>query len=209
MRRHGASKLEPLWNLSARYKITACEHFDPQADEQWSCSGPSPCITLTTLPAHPCVWLAHWADHPTNRNRLSAWHGITPFHNTMQFNPQNPCSCLATSSLTVKHYNSCCTPSYSCSWFLHLGLEMHLDCKYLAQTNIKVVGGSFWALSVRFLLGGRLVRCGGTSWQGKAVTRESNDSQFCLFGVAQSMSSRAAGIALYTNSHTCGRIPGV
>ncbi len=127
----------------------------------------------------------------------------------MQFNPQHPCSCLATSSLTVKHYNSCFTPSYSCSWFLHLGLEMHLDCKYLAQTNIKVVGGSFWALSVRFLLGGRLVRCGGTSWQGKAVTRESNDPQFCLFGVAQSMSSRAAGIALYTNSHTCGRIPGV
>lgn len=51
MRRHGASKLKPLWNLSARYKITACEHFDPQTDERRSCIGPSPCITLITPPS--------------------------------------------------------------------------------------------------------------------------------------------------------------
>lgn len=76
--------------------------------------GHRPALLSAHFPLAP-AWLAHWADHPTNQNRLSAWRGIAPFHNTVQFNPQNPCSCLATSSLTDKHYNSRFTPSKSCN----------------------------------------------------------------------------------------------
>lgn len=95
----------------------------------------------------PRIWLAHRADHPTNRNRLSAWCGIVPFCNTPWINPP-------TKPIPVSHHIRInITAVYALlipeiSLFVHNGICCVWITNTLRRRALRVRGGRSERLSV-------------------------------------------------------------
>lgn len=101
-RRHGASNQEPP---SAPYKITTRERFDPPTDERRCCSGPSPCITLSVLPARPASGSP--TELITRQIEIGSVHGVESFRFVIrrELTPrQNPSLCLTISGQTLQPF---------------------------------------------------------------------------------------------------------